>query len=392
MIYKLTIENFFSIADRQELTFAVPGNAPDLPNFRIPLPDKDIRLPTVLGFFGPNASGKSNILKAIVSVMGFVRESVFAQHPGVVFQPYKTAESINKPTKIIIEFTDSILENQSTLFRYELHVSHIDPLRKKVEFEALCYAPKGRYRVLFERKEGQFHFGPEFDISSQDDPRVLSIRPDASVISTLANLNHPLGQRLKEKLYCQFSGFDINGLGERTAILEHYEKDPELLHNLNKELRRFDIGIESIAIKKGPQGLFGECKHVGLDDYLYLGEQSLGTQRFVELFPRIYYALKTGSAVIIDELDIHFHPLIIPELFDWFSSSQRNPENAQLLFTAHNPSLLDELEKEQVFFTEKICGKSTSVYGARDIEGLRRSPSLMKKYLSGELGAVPHIG
>lgn len=71
---------------------------------------------------------------------------------------------------------------------------------------------------------------------------------------------------------------------------------------------------------------------------------------------------------------------------------ERNPHGVQLFFTAHNPGLLDDLEKEQVFLTEKPSGQATRVYGVRDIKGLRREPSLMRKYLAGELGAVPRIG
>ncbi|TXH53361.1 MAG: ATP-binding protein [Desulfurellales bacterium] len=84
--------------------------------------------------------------------------------------------------------------------------------------------------------------------------------------------------------------------------------------------------------------------------------------------------------------------MLIPEVLRWFSDPQRNALGAQLLFTAHNPALLDEIEKEQIYFVQKKCGQPSTVYGARDIKGLRREPSLMKKYLAGELGAVPHIG
>jgi len=106
----------------------------------------------------------------------------------------------------------------------------------------------------------------------------------------------------------------------------------------------------------------------------------------------LQYVLDDGGLAVIDELDTDIHPLLVPELFRWFYDQQRNPQGAQLFFTAHNPAILNELEKEQVFFTEKPSGLPTKIYGARDIKGLRREPSLMKKYLSGELGAVPHIG
>ena len=138
--------------------------------------------------------------------------------------------------------------------------------------------------------------------------------------------------------------------------------------------------------------MFAKFQHVGLDDFIYFEEESAGTQRFVEIFPRLHYVLETGSIAIIDEIDTDLHPLLLPELFRWFNDPERNPYGAQLFFTAHNPALLDDLEKEQIFFTEKPSGEPSHVYGARDIKGLRREPSLMKKYLAGELGAVPHVG
>lgn len=172
-----------------------------------------------------------------------------------------------------------------------------------------------------------------------------------------------------------------------------YANNKKCLDRLNQELRRLDIGLESMSIEIGNQGApFAKFKHVGLDGDIYFGEQSSGTQRFIETFPRLHFALETGGIVIIDELDNNFHPLLLPELLRWFSDPERNPHGAQLFFTAHNPAVLDDLEKEQVFFTEKPSGQASYAYSTRDIEGLRRAPSLMKKYLAGELGAVPHIG
>jgi len=164
------------------------------------------------------------------------------------------------------------------------------------------------------------------------------------------------------------------------------------LARLNKELRRLDIGLESMVVEQSDQGLFAKLYHVGLDDFIFLAEESSGTQRFIEIFPRLHYVLETGSIAIIDEIDTDLHPLLLPELFRWFGDPERNPRGAQLFFTAHNPGLLEDLEKEQVFLTEKPSGQATRVYGARDIQGLRREPNLMRKYLAGELGAVPRIG
>lgn len=397
MLYKISIENFFSIAARQELILSVPSNAPDLPCFIPSRPDK-VRLPTVIGLFGSNASGKSTVLRAIVSTALFGIYSIDWQVGtlGSFFQPYRQKAWLKKPTIIIIEFDSQLIVNShSTKFRYEIHINHKadNYLDKTISYEALSYAPKGKFRNLFERKNQSFNFGNDFEISDKD-PRKESIRPDASTISTLAKLNHQPSIHL-----CRLVGaIQTNSIGfdriqqHPTQWLTVYDNDKKCLDKLNKELRRLDVGLEEMSIEKGDQGLFARFRHTRLDDFIYFAEESAGTRRFIEVFLRLHYALEQGSIAIVDEIDSDLHPLLLPELLRWFSSAERNPHGAQLFFTAHNPAILDDMEKEQVFFTEKPCGEPTHVYSARDIKGLRREPSLMKKYLSGELGAVPHIG
>jgi AAA15 family ATPase/GTPase len=398
MLYKIIIENFFSIADQQELTFEVPANAPDLACFKLSRSEKKTRLPAVVGFFGPNASGKSTILRAVTSAFLFALRS-FDREDQIhnLFQPYRQKNWWGKPSKITIEFDSQLSDSDpSAIFRYELHIGHQAKNfgNKVVLYEALSYAPKGKFRRLFERKGQEFNFGREFDIPSSNDPRTQSIRPNAGVISTLAKFNHPLSSYL----YKAMAVLESNVIGvykiqpNVNQFLSIYLNDKNCLERLNRELRRLDIGLESMTIEMGNQGPFAKFKHAGLDEFIFFNEESAGTKRFIEIFPQIHFALETGGIVLIDELDTDLHPLLLPELFRWFSDSQRNSREAQLFFTAHNPALLDELEKEQVFLTEKSSGQSTRVYGARDIKGLRREPSLMKKYLAGELGAIPYVG
>ena len=402
MLHQISIENFFSIAERQVVTLEVPKNAPDLPCFSASHSDSDIRLPTVIGIFGANASGKSTVLHAIFSAFLFCTHSVDWQPHVLVslFQPYRKKAWLKKPTVIIIEFESQLNHNSpSARFRYEIHIvsgeNNFFDDDKKVSYESLSYAPKGKFRNLFERNNQSLKFGSDFDISDND-PRKDSVRPNASTLSSLAKLNHSVSIYL-----CQLIGaieiktksdfFERFKLAE-PQLLSAYAKDKKCLDGLNKELRRFDLGLEHMIIEKGEQGPVAKFKHTGLDDFIFFREESAGTRRFIEIFLGLYYVLEQGSVAIIDEIDMDLHPLLLPELLRWFSNIERNPKGAQLLFTAHNPSLLDDLEKEQIFFTEKPCGKATQVYSARDIKGLRREPSLMKKYLAGELSAVPHIG
>jgi uncharacterized protein len=397
MIHKITIENFFSIADKQEMDFRVPGNAPDLGCFRDSRAVPDQRLPLIIGLYGPNASGKSTILRAVTTTAWFIQHS-FALSPNTaipLFNPYAHNNWWKRPTKIAVESDGKLVENgPRSLFRYELHIGH-EPNKfgSEVSFESLSYAPHGKFRRIFERHQQKFTFGREFGVTDGDS-RVQSIRPNASVISTLAQLNH----KPSNDIILSLRGLQTNIIGLDKAhgglnnALSFYAQNPEYLKRLNSELSRLDLGLEEMKIHPGNTGPIATFKHFGLDCDIVLAQESAGTRRFIEIFPFLQFVLDCGGVAVIDELDADVHPLLIPELFRWFYDAQRNPKNAQLLFTAHNPAILDELEKEQIFLSEKPSGEPTRIYGAREIKGLRREPSLMKKYLSGELGAVPHIG
>jgi uncharacterized protein len=377
------------------LDFTVPANAPDLICFRDSKSVVGLRLPLVIGIYGPNASGKSTVLRAITATSTFVQHSFNLPPSNQIpfFNPYAQRNWMNRPTKIAIE-SDGELGGTPGLFRYELHIENKrEKFALEVIYESMSYAPRGKFRKLFERNHQTFHFGREFGITDTD-PRLQGIRPNASVISTLAQLNHKLSSDFissLQRLQTNIAGLDRNN-GLLPNVLSFYAQHPDLLQRLNQELSRLDLGLEEMKIHPGNSGPVAMFKHFGLDSAIVLAQESAGTRRFIEIFPLLQFVLDNGGLAVIDEFDTDIHPLLVPEIFGWFYDKQRNPNGAQLLFTAHNPAILDELQKEQVFFSEKPAGKSTNIYGAREIKGLRREPSLMKKYLSGELGAVPHIG
>jgi hypothetical protein len=102
--------------------------------------------------------------------------------------------------------------------------------------------------------------------------------------------------------------------------------------------------------------------------------------------------LETGHILIADDFDRDLHPDLVLEIISWFQSYERNQHSAQLLCTLHNSAVLESLEKEELFLVEKSADGVTDVWSAQDIKGLRRQPSLYRKYSQGALGAVPRIG
>jgi len=397
MIHKITIENYFSIAEEQTVDFGIAANVPDLSCFVPSRANHEKRLPTIIGFFGANASGKSTVLRSVVSILSFVSDSFFLKPDGIIpyFVSYASGDWLEKPTKISIEFDCPLPEgNQEYLFKYQLTVL---PGKygsaRSVGMESLFYKPHGKWKNLFERDGQKFRFGKEFGISDNDQ-RVEFIRPNASLVNALAQFNHRESQLFLQYVLSTQKNITTFGIvsDHTDKVVDFYKSNPELLENLRGEIRRVDIGVESVDIVEGKDGSFLAFQHNGLTLPLILDDESNGTQQFIRIFPKIKNALDTGSLAIIDELDSVLHPSLINEIFSWFNDPYRNANKAQLLFSAHNPALLDALQKEQVFLTEKKSPEATRVYGAKDIKGLRREPSLSKKYLSGELGAIPVIG
>jgi predicted ATPase len=99
-----------------------------------------------------------------------------------------------------------------------------------------------------------------------------------------------------------------------------------------------------------------------------------------------------GGIAVVDELDSTIHPNLLPEILRWFHNKETNPHNAQLWISGQSASLLDELDKEEVYFTEKGEKGQTKIFGLKDIEGVRRVDNFYQKYLGGVYGAVPRIG
>ena len=284
-----------------------------------------------------------------------------------------------------------------SLYRYTLEIRRVkplDPLSERVEYEAIHEFPKGRPRRVFERRDSKpVHVAKELTLRAGDD-RIASIPPTASMISTLAKLNvEPfvtMAQDLRS-IQSNIVGFEPWHLPDDLAI-RHYQASPELIEKISDILPRFDLGIKNMDVyrlQRGPTLVFN---HHGLEDPVILPLESSGTRHLVRMFPLFYSALETGSLAVLDDFDVEFHADLAVEIMRWFQSENRNPRGAQLICSSHNLSLLDDLEKEEVFIANKDRSGATYAYGIREITGVRRSESLQQLYRSGTLGGLPVFG
>ncbi|MBI1205772.1 MAG: AAA family ATPase [Azospirillum sp.] len=409
MIHRLEIENFYSVRDRQAIDLRIAKNVPDVPGRFAPLrPDSDERIPKVVALFGANASGKSNVLRALSFLSFFVRNS-FELKPDAWagFECFNAAEARQAPTRLAIwlrlpvslEDAASRGRGDDTLpcceYCYEVVFGKDAKMETEVVSESLKQKPNAnnRWRRVFERRAGTVTGGHGFSVAGCAQYFDKMLRNNASAISTLAQIKHPaalLLQEIASELYCNIL-VDKWGVDDN-FITGYYAKYPEVVEELNKYVKRMDLGITRIFFGEGrgtPVVLF---EHSGHSQALYLSQQSHGTRSFFRLFPWLWLALQRGGLAVIDELDLSIHPLLLPEIIRWFHDPERNPHNAQLWMSCQSASLLDSLEKEEVFFCQRDAGGRTSVFGLRGVQGIRRTDNLYRKYLDGAFGALPKCG
>jgi hypothetical protein len=121
--------------------------------------------------------------------------------------------------------------------------------------------------------------------------------------------------------------------------------------------------------------------------------ESEGTRTWFRLIGPVLTALRDGGIVVFDELDGSLHPTLSAELLRIFHSPSLNPRGAQLIFTSHDTSLLNHLNRDEVWLTEKSETGATRLGALAEFAGerVRRSQNLESAYLHGRFGALPQI-
>ncbi len=403
MIHRFRVRNFQSIRDEVELDFRIPSTTPNLPRFRESRSRPEVRLPSVVVLVGPNGAGKTALLRAMTSTIDFVVHSIGLASSDSIpyFLPFLSSSGQTGSTRIEVDFDagwfSSRPEEPDSRCRYTLELrregSDLHPV--KVVYEALHTFPRNRPRRILERREqGPVYVARELKIR-RSDSRLVSVPANASVISTFAKFEvgpFPL-------VAADFMAVQRNIAGPETLRLDtelvtrFYRNNPELVSRLSDRLQRSDLGIEGMRVEPLPDGEWILVfDHQGLDAPVVLSNESTGTHHLVHVFPQLDVVLQTGQVAIMDALDAELHTELVVEVLRWFQRPQTNPYGAQLICSLHNLSVLDELEKEELFIVEKSRDGATCVNGAREVAGLRRTENLQRVYRGGALGGLPTFG
>lgn len=371
--------------------------------------DRTVTALPVVGVFGANASGKTNLLRALRDMRSAVRTSFadWTKSPGVPREPFKLDPSCAEETSLFeVDLLMGGARGRAPVrFTYGYELSD-----ERVEAEWLHAYPGGERDVWFDREAerpdsegGEFVFSRSGGFTGKRDVLVELTRPDALFLSTAATLNDPqlsaVHRWFLDNLWLVTPGADIAARTDWThRLITEGRRNKEYRERLLRLLEAADLGVAGLDLN--PQTREVRLRHRtadGTDIPLdFLTEESFGTHAWFAFLGPMLSVLDSGSALLVDELDSSLHPTLAAEVVRLFQDPHSNPNGAQLIFTTHDATLLGSavldrpLGRDQVWITTKSKSGTTELYpltAAHPAEG----EDLERGYLRGKYGGVPRV-
>lgn len=424
MILELKIRNFLSFKD--EVTFSFEATSDDtLKEYYIAEPSPGVRILKMAMVYGANASGKSNLLNAFSFLYNFVKNIPNEREKSTRFIPFQFDSTKGQPGSF-----DLVFYTEGIRHRYLLEID-----RENVIKEILYYYPGTQPAIIFERNldsnslTSLVEFGAKIKISDQAKEAIqLKTLKNMSVFAAYPQVNILIPE-LNRALNWFKNQFN-EAIDPYTSLTEYSDdqiKNNEKVkkHALNF-IREADFNISNISFKDeirkvsdemlkmleyGPfsddekariikektihyQHTIFEHRIInkGKEKLYNLPEslESQGTLRYYGLSAPFFDTIENDAFLAIDEIGSALHPLLVMHFIREFL---RKSKNAQLLFTTHNLSLLQEkelLRKDAIWFTEKAKDGATSVYSMADFN-FRKELSFYNAYKQGKFGAIPNL-
>lgn len=381
-ILKFGAKNFYSFKEGFELSFELGAGCPETIS-------KGEKVAHAMCVKGANASGKTNVLKALCLIAEFCSRS-FRQPPDEELH-FRTHFDNEKPTEFFVDF-----ETQKYKYFYEGSVT------SKVVLEEKLYRKSSEKRskkvLMFERNREKI----EKRTSEFKDLDSIKIRSNASIISTAHHYQITPLEEVYEFFNFTLSNVHKFGLNEKkqspnfiTEYLHNHKDSFDFVSDILKTVDPDLIKIEILERNDGDQKKYIPI-FVFHTEYgpkpLHFYAISSGTKSLYLQLCEYHLILKTGGVLILDEFDINLHPHILPMLVDLFDNPERNALGAQLLFTTHNSQIMEKMGKYRTFLVNKENSESYA-YRLDELPGelLRNDRPITPIYESGKIGGTPRL-
>ena len=397
MLCQFTVRNFKSIRD--EVTFDMQAAAISEHEDRI-IKDTDgeLYLP-VSAVYGPNGGGKSNVLEALHSLVTKVLRPLYATSNNeeiairmkkLVIEPFAfDKETVNEPTEFELFFRTALAE-----YRYELVVK-----KDVIEYEKLdrIKLETGRKSALFERDRDAILLKGDFARLKTSDE--LS---DTLPLLSYLGITYRKNGVVRDVIDWFDEKIDFLNYGNPIQELGMAVSDSEAVKTLMLQMiQEMDLDIVDFRVEeKENERLEIFTKHV-VNEYeaeLNLFDESSGTKKIFGLLPFIAESLLHGTTLVIDELDAKIHPVLLKYLIMTFSNMEKNKKGAQLIFTSHDLSTMnnDVFRRDEIWFVAKGNRQNSKLYSLVEFknengESVRKDAKFDKQYLGGKYGADPYL-
>ncbi len=388
MLVSFKVKNFWSIKDWQEISWQInpkdrlDNNSLSLDKNYQPTNDKEnahIHLNLINCIIGANASGKSNILRALGLFLHIIQNSYLkGNYQELILNPHELSK--NKLTEFEFEFIDKgkyyIYEFKTMQNKYITHEVLYEKIHRKNLIFSLTRHDDGTNPVL----------KTKLKINEADKKRFMESH-NFSMLSALMNTGYLKIQLLVFNNIAKNLS-PITPEEQLSNIINREEtfvgKSKEKLLNL---LQHVDFHIKNIITTAENKIFFDHG-----DFLIKFDHESNGTKQSIAIINVILFLFKNGGAFMADEIEIAIHPNILRILIKLFADRELNPNNAQIIFTTHQHLLLQDYHKSQIFLAEKNSeSHGTEIYRLDDIKGVRESENFLEEYLAGSYGAVPQI-
>ena len=379
MILELRLSNLFSLRDEMSLDLQAAkiqtqkGRSLEGNIFSV----GGERLLKSIAVFGANASGKSNVIKAIRACIEMIRSSHnYNEDTKFGFVPFKFDGYDQKPSSFYVRFLMDDIE-----YEYSFTMT-----QQEILTEQLYYYPNGRKSLVFSRDESK---GPEkkdiyefklvlkrpMDVAANTSRKTL-------FISRASQMDRDLAKQVF-RFFCDEVVLDYH-LPESISV--------EQMLNLQKDqlldvLRTADSDIVDIRMQGNAIKTYHRNNETVPFDFET--EESEGTKTLFRMMLSMIEIIRGGKLLIVDEIDTSLHTQLVEFIIGMFNAS----EHAQLIYTTHNTHLLntDFQRRDQVYFVNKREDGSSDLYSLFDFKDFRDTFDMEKAYLQGRFDAIPYL-
>jgi hypothetical protein len=382
MILEIRLRNFFSLRDEVILDLQAANlqtkKAKDLEANTFVC--KDERMLKTVAIYGANASGKSNVTKAIRACVQMIFDSHnYNENTIFAFKPFKFSDT-EAPSSFLVRFLIDGIE-----YEYSFLMTN-----KEIITENLYYYPNGRRSMVFTRDERK---GPqkkdiyEFKSAIRRPADVAANTSKKTLfISRASQMDRDIAKRVfnyfSDHFVLNYNGYNASSV--TTLLNENKEQFLKTLRIADSDIA--DLDSQALASQLKITTYHRNNPAIPFDFYT---EESDGTKILFNMMLTILDIIKGNKLLLIDEIETSLHTKLVEYIIAMFHHS----ESAQLIYTTHNTYLLDtnKLRKDQIYFVNKRTDGSSDLYSLFDYKDFRENMDLERAYLQGRFDAIPYI-